>query len=76
MEDGFTKMADLHSKVRSIGKAVDQLRSTGIRDEVLIRLIRDACPTVKGNKPSVGMIKAVLAGMERLEEHVFGKTDV
>ena len=72
-----TDIETLRSEVEAIHDAVVKLRDSGISERALLLLIHHACPgsTTRGprygQKPSMSLIKAVIAGMENLHEFVF-----
>ena len=68
---------ELRPQIAAIQKGVDQLRKTGVREQVLLLLIQRASPMigVPPRYPAIGAIKAVLEGMASLEEYVFGEDD-
>lgn len=66
---------DLHKVVAAISEGVDRILQTGISEPALLHLIRNASPLVAGcrpeKKPTIGQIRAVVAGMAALEDYVF-----
>lgn len=75
-------MEELKSKIYSIQKAVAGLRKTGIDEKVLFKMIQDSAkkhyhPTY-GYKPTaitIKVVRAVIEGIEGLEEFVFPKDE-
>ncbi len=72
-----TKLEELRPVVESISESVEKIRQTGSSEKALLVLIQNASPPVLGRwdkprKPNQKEIKAVLGGMEALEDFVFG----
>jgi len=70
---------ELKTQIDAIQHGVRLIRESGISDHALYLLIQRAAPAVGRRytkaKPSISMIKAVLAGMDRLKEYVFPEED-
>ena len=72
---------DLRTEVEAISASVTKLRNGGITDDALEVLIQHASPSISTSgrrsqgKPTLTMIRAVMDGMESLEEYVFGGDD-
>lgn len=61
-------------QIESIQDGVRLIRESGISDDALYVLIQRASPTFGGynkKKPTIGMIKAVMSGMDGLKDFVF-----
>ncbi len=72
----MVKVESLRAEVAAIRDAAQAIRSLGIREEVIITLIRLSSNPVKvgrtSKRPTRDMIQSVIGGMESLEEYVFG----
>jgi len=69
---------EFKSQIEAIQDGVQRIRDSGISDDALYVLIQRAAPTFGGQtkkKPSISMIRAVMAGMDRLKEYVFPDED-
>ena len=69
---------EFKQQIESIQEGVRLIRESGISDAALYVLIQRASPSFGGynkKKPSVGMIKSVMAGMDALKEYVFPEED-
>ena len=73
-----TRMDELKGKIEGISKAFAGLKKTGISENVLFKIIKDAAnrqydaPKHGNRSPiTIKMIEAVIAGVEGLEEYVF-----
>ena len=65
-------ISHLEKQVANINKAVQDLRETGIREEVIFLLIQKSAGNVKFKPVPIKLVKAVVEGIESLEEYVFG----
>jgi hypothetical protein len=58
----------LAQQIGAIADGIKKLRSGPIKDDTLVLLIQNACPSVKGSysKPTITEIRSVLDGIENL----------
>lgn len=71
-------LAEFKQQIESIQTGVQLIRESGISDVALYVLIQRASPTFGSynkKKPSIGMIKAVMSGMDGLKDYVFPEED-
>ena len=77
------RMDELKEKIGGISKAFVGLKKTGISEDVLFKIIRDAAnshysaPNYGNRNPiTIKLIRAVVEGVQGLEEYVFPKEDL
>jgi len=65
---------ELKTQIDAIQHGVRLIRESGISEKALFLLIQRAAPSFGGynkRKPSIGMIRSVIEGMDALKEYVF-----
>ncbi|MFA5163792.1 MAG: hypothetical protein WC441_04745 [Patescibacteria group bacterium] len=71
------KLKDLRYKVRALQKGINELKSTGIRESEIYQMVLRSANRFydsprKYQKPlSVVMVKAIISGVEHLEDFVY-----
>ena len=72
-------LEELRDTVDAIQVGIEEVRNSGISDAALITLIQEAAPTIvigrTTKKPSKGMIRATLQGLDNLQSYVFGESE-
>ncbi len=69
------KFEEFQDKINAIQKAVKQIKKTGIKDVVLYGIIQKSSqrfyPSRYSSPISMGQVKAIIEGIENLDEYVF-----
>lgn len=73
------KVEEFRGKIVAIQKSIQQIKRTGISDSILYLIIQRSSQRFVSNKYSnplaIGDVKAIIAGIEDLENYMFPPTE-
>lgn len=74
------RIEEFRNKISTIQKSIRQIKRTGISENILVLIIQRSSQrflTHRYSKPlNIGDVKAIIAGIEDLEDYIFPKEEV